>query len=118
MDYDERWQRNFEASQRRRELKDRAIAYKGGKCVICKYDRCAAAMQFHHEDPLQKDFEISTSLSWERIVQELDKCVLVCANCHAEIHAGYHPAYLVFEDADRDFEPLIEEEDLVEESFS
>lgn len=104
MDYDARWQRRFEATQRRQALKDRAIEYKGGRCVICKYDRCASAMVFHHTDPRTKDFSISSRMSWEAIVQELDKCTLVCSNCHAEIHAGYHPSYLVFEDDDGIFE--------------
>lgn len=105
-EHDERWQRNFDAALHRQALKARAIEHKGGKCQLCKYDKCPAAMVFHHEDPQEKDFNISEVMSWERILQEIDKCILVCANCHAEIHSGYHPAYLVFEDEDRSFEPL------------
>lgn len=81
-----------EAVQKRREkLKAMAIAYKGGKCQICGYDKCVGALEFHHIDPTQKDFGISAkgyTRSWDKNRQELDKCVLVCANCHREIHAG------------------------------
>ena len=91
---DLRWQRNFEASQKRLALKERAIAYLGGKCQICGYDRCPAAFDFHHIDAREKDFSISTSMNWERIQAELDKCSLLCANCHREVHNGWHPQLL------------------------
>lgn len=94
MDYDERWQRNFEASQRRLTLKRRAIEYKGGACNICKYSKCEAALTFHHPNPQEKELSISEGSSWDSIVRELDKCDLLCANCHAEVHAGFHPIYL------------------------
>jgi len=59
------------------------------------------AMDFHHPDPLLKDFSISQRMtSWEAIRKELDKCVLLCATCHREVHDGWHPGYL--EDYDRD----------------
>ena len=47
-------------------------------------------MEFHHLDPTQKDFGISSNSNraWEKIRIELDKCVLVCSNCHREIHEG------------------------------
>ncbi len=80
---------------RRLQLKERAIALLGGKCVICGYDKCPAAFDFHHMDPTQKDFVISSKMSWEAIVEELKKCVLVCANCHREINVGWHPGYLL-----------------------
>lgn len=76
-------------SNRRRELKILAIEYKGGKCVECGYNKSPAALEFHHLDPSQKDFGISkkgTTCSLEKIKPELDKCILVCANCHREIH--------------------------------
>jgi hypothetical protein len=94
IDYDERWQRRFEASQRRQALKQRAIDYKGGKCQICGYSKCSAAMVFHHPNPWEKDFSIATKASWDAIAEELDKCDLLCANCHAEVHSGLHPSYL------------------------
>ena len=76
-------------SERRRKLKDMAIKYKGGKCEKCGYNKCNGALDFHHLNPLEKDFSISstgTTKSFERITKELDKCILVCANCHREIH--------------------------------
>ena len=73
----------------RQRTKDAAIIYKGGKCVVCAYKRCVWALQFHHLDPKEKDFQISgICRSWESIKIELDKCVLLCAICHAEVHAG------------------------------
>jgi len=64
----------------------------GGACVLCEYNRCADALECHHLDPEQKDFQISKVLkdanAWAKIVPELRKCVLLCANCHREVHAG------------------------------
>lgn len=76
--------------ENRRNKKKQAVAYKGGKCRVCPYDRCMGALQFHHLDPEEKDFNINRAgtWAWSRLVKELDKCILVCANCHAEIHEG------------------------------
>lgn len=67
---------------------DRAIAYKGGKCYICGYNKCYGSLHFHHRDPETKDqnFNSKAGWSWERLRTEIDKCDLVCANCHGEIH--------------------------------
>jgi len=78
----------------RREQKRKAVEYLGGKCECCGYDKCLDALEFHHRDPNAKDFGISSSgitYKWERLRVELDKCMLVCSNCHKEIHAlvGY-----------------------------
>jgi hypothetical protein len=76
----------------RQRVKQRAVAYKGGQCQVCGYDRCIQALQFHHLDPAQKDFTISgKTMAWERIREEIDKCLLLCANCHAEVHSGLLP---------------------------
>jgi len=75
--------------RRRRKLKEMAIAYKGGKCMICGYNRCIDALEFHHLK--KKRFGLSTkglTRSWEKIKKELDNCILLCANCHRELHAG------------------------------
>lgn len=74
----------------RNKIKERAVEYKGGKCVICEYDRCIKALEFHHTDPKEKDFTLgsNTNRAWEKVKAEIDKCVLVCANCHREIHDG------------------------------
>lgn len=76
--------------KRRTLLKQKAVVYKGGKCVKCGYEKCNQALEFHHINPIEKDFSIAGNynISWERIKCELDKCILVCSNCHKEIHAG------------------------------
>ena len=74
-------------SKRRKKLKELAVEYLGGSCSLCGYNKCLSALEFHHRDPKQKDFGLSSSTkSIESIKRELDKCILVCANCHREIH--------------------------------
>jgi len=70
--------------------KKKAVAYKGGKCQICGYDKCLRALGFHHVNGQTKSFAISGShcRSWTEIKIELDKCVLLCSNCHGEAHEG------------------------------
>lgn len=72
-----------------RRIKEKAIQYKGGSCQKCGYNSHYSAFQFHHDTPYEK--EVSwTKLrlrSWDKIVRELDKCTLLCANCHAVVHA-------------------------------
>lgn len=72
----------------RRRAKLRLIAYKGGKCESCGYDKpFLSCYDFHHKDPSQKDFTISgKSRSFERLKEEADKCSLLCKNCHYELH--------------------------------
>ena len=73
----------------RKRTKIKLVNYKGGKCQCCGYDKCIEALEFHHVDPSKKDFQISgCHKSFENLKQEVDKCILVCANCHREIHAG------------------------------
>lgn len=75
------------SKQRRKVIKIKAVEYKGGKCQECGYNKCVGAMDFHHLDPQEKDFTISGNAGkWENIKRELDKCVLLCKNCHAERH--------------------------------
>lgn len=72
----------------RRNQKLKGIEYLGGSCSSCGYSKCANAMHFHHVNPKEKSFQISgKSISWEKLKTELDKCILLCANCHAEAHA-------------------------------
>lgn len=66
-----------------------AVNYKGSKCEVCGYYRCIEALEFHHKDSSEKDFSISQkgyTRSWKKVKMELDKCILLCANCHREIH--------------------------------
>lgn len=75
----------------RRKLKRMAVEYLGGCCQLCGYKKALSALEFHHKDPSHKDFGIAASgstRSFEKMKVELDKCILVCANCHREIHAG------------------------------
>jgi hypothetical protein len=78
-------------AKRRKKIKDMAIQYKGGKCILCGYNKCEDALQFHHLDSSKKEFGVAQSgltRSWERVKNEIEKCILVCANCHREIHSG------------------------------
>ncbi len=78
-------------AKRRKKLKTLAIKYKGGKCHICGYDKCAGALELHHLNKAKKSFGIGDkgyTRSWEKIREELDKCVLLCANCHREVESG------------------------------
>lgn len=81
----------------RRAIKIQLVKYKGGKCERCGYNKCMNALQFHHTDPSKKDFNISqytcsNKLDLDKVYQEIDKCILLCANCHAEEHEknGYY----------------------------
>lgn len=71
----------------RKRTKLKLVEYKGGVCIVCGYNKSIEALQFHHLDPKQKDFAISgKSWAFDRLKEEVDKCILVCANCHIEIH--------------------------------
>ena len=72
----------------RKRQKQRIIYVMGGKCSICGYNRCNKALELHHLDPEEKQFTFAqnTNRSWQSIVSELPKTILVCANCHREIH--------------------------------
>ncbi len=75
----------------RRKLKTMVVEYRGGKCFLCGYNRCIGALDLHHVDESQKEFGLSArgmTRSWEKIKEEANKCVVLCANCHREIHAG------------------------------
>ncbi len=76
--------------KRRKKIRRMAIEYKGGRCNLCGYNRCIEALEFHHNNSSGKDFSISEkgyTRSWAVVKEELDKCSLLCANCHREIHA-------------------------------
>lgn len=75
-------------------LKLKAIKSGGGECQKCGYDKCWKALHFRHLDPSQKEYSIFESRpgfkkvrEWEKLKLEILKCILVCANCHAELHA-------------------------------
>lgn len=84
-------QNKWHVDRRRKALKKMAIAYKGGCCLVCGYNRHVGSLHFHHTEPGQKDFSFShhgSCRSWPNARRELNKCVLLCANCHGETHAG------------------------------
>lgn len=89
--YNDRRQYLIDAVRKRRKrIRQAAIEYKGGRCQLCGYRRCVEALEFHHQNSLKKDFGISSkgyTRSWTKVKEELDKCILLCANCHREIHA-------------------------------
>jgi hypothetical protein len=83
--------RTERVSQHRRNAKDRLVREAGGRCVLCGYDRCLGALQFHHKDRKTKSFGLAMkghTMSFERLLAEARKCILLCANCHAEVERG------------------------------
>lgn len=84
------------ASQRtsnwRRSIKERIVTAMGSKCQICSYNKCNSALEFHHLDPSIKEFSfgkiIANPIRISSILNELEKCILLCSNCHREVHSG------------------------------
>lgn len=72
----------------RARLKERIVYVMGGQCKCCGYNKCIKALELHHLNPDQKEITIShnTNQSWIKVKEELPKTILVCANCHREIH--------------------------------
>lgn len=75
-----------------REVRKKLIDYKGGKCAVCSYNKCDSSLAFHHLDESLKEFNIDARVcngySYDRLIKEADKCLLLCHNCHMELH---HP---------------------------
>lgn len=81
-----------QTKDRQRALKAKAVAYKGGKCVDCGIEDHPAIYDFHHLNPDEKEFTIAHKKQYtfnEEIKKELDKCVLLCSNCHRKRHTKY-----------------------------
>lgn len=76
----------------RKRTKERIVQAFGNKCGICDYAKCDEAFDLHHLDPLEKEFSLGSirawPKSWDKIVVELRKCILLCCRCHRELHAG------------------------------
>jgi transposase len=81
--------RSEAVTRRRRKVKRMLVEEAGGACTVCGYDRCIAALEFHHVEPAGKQFGLSVrsarSIASSRA--EAEKCVLLCANCHSEVEA-------------------------------
>ena len=76
--------------KRRKRIRQIAVKYKDGQCQVCGHNKCIDALEFHHNNSSGKDFSISEkgyTRSWTKVKEELDKCMLLCANCHRELHA-------------------------------
>ncbi len=86
---DERKKNNYKrVCNHRQKIKKKSVDYKGGKCEICGYDKSIWSLHFHHINSAEKTFSISEygNLAWKTIQKELDKCKIICANCHGELH--------------------------------
>lgn len=71
-----------------KEKKNRALFHYGSRaCDRCGYDTYEGALDFHHRDPSEKEFGIA-GVPTSKLAEEVDKCVLLCANCHRELHGG------------------------------
>jgi transposase-like protein len=83
--------RSRHVTEHRRRTKARMLSEAGGRCVLCGYDRCPSALHFHHLEPERKRFGLATAGATRALATtraEVAKCVLLCANCHAEVEAG------------------------------
>ena|SRR3989338_3220546 len=77
--------------KRRNKVRSMARELLGNKCAICGYNKYPDVLEFHHIDPKKKEFNLSLdklTRSWARVRRQLKKCILLCANCHREYHAG------------------------------
>lgn len=85
--YDE--QKEYQDTYRDRR-KQRIVDVMGGQCALCGYNRCNEALELHHLNPKEKDFDIAANpcVSWDKTSAEIKKCILLCANCHREVHNG------------------------------
>ena len=77
---------------RRRKKRDE---FKAGGCDLCSYNECLAALDFHHVDGDEKERAIAACSTVGQLKREVAKCIVVCATCHREIHAGLHPAHMI-----------------------
>jgi DNA-binding transcriptional ArsR family regulator len=83
--------RSEHVARRRRKVKDILVEEAGGSCRLCGYDRYAGALEFHHLDSAKKSFSLGhkgVTRSLELAREEARKCILLCANCHAEVEGG------------------------------
>jgi hypothetical protein len=84
--------RKYKATKKRLErIKQQSVDYLGGKCSVCGYGKCIKALEFHHKDPKIKEKSLNNGAinrrrSFLSNKKELDKCVLLCSNCHREAH--------------------------------
>lgn len=90
-----------EATTKARQKRKADLVYiMGGKCVICGYDKCQQALEFHHIDKSTKKYNISSGNchSWEEDIEELKKCALLCSNCHKELEVFNYEVFCTFDE--------------------
>lgn len=83
--------RKENVQKQRQRNKDKLIVEFGGACQLCGYNKYAGALHFHHKNLSEKSFALSGGgiiRSYDKLLIEAKKCILLCANCHAEVHAG------------------------------
>ncbi len=85
-----RSENNRKVSEHRRKLKRKAVEYSGGSCRKCDYAKSLAALTFHHLNPDEKEYNLASgkTMGWLAWKTEIDKCLLLCHNCHSELHDG------------------------------
>ena len=90
MPYKDKKMRPEAVKRIRKSHRDSVLEHAGGKCQRCGYDTCSQALEFHHIDPDTKKFGIKdgNTRSLKSMLEEAEKCVLLCANCHRELHYG------------------------------
>lgn len=92
----------------RKRTKIRMVEAMGGECVICGYKKSISALEFHHVNPDEKEFSFGNARanikSWDKLVKELKKCVMVCSNCHKELHDGTTKLPSVYRGFDEKYE--------------
>lgn len=83
---------SIQVKEWRKRFKQKIVDAFGGQCAMCGYKKCNEVFHCHHLDPSQKEFSLSQIMSnpqkWAMVVPELRKCVMLCSNCHGEVHAG------------------------------
>ena len=92
--------RSYYVQRNRFKVKLLAVNYKGGRCEKCGYDKCIDSFDFHHKNPSEKEFGIGSkgvTRSWEKTRKEIDKCILLCANCHREEHYNLKVTKYIYE---------------------
>jgi len=77
-------------TERGREKKAYMRKTLGGKCIVCGFDKYQCSLDIHHLNPAEKDISFATSRGWtyERIDEEMKKCILLCKNCHSALHCN------------------------------
>ena len=73
---------------KRQNIKKLLVAENGGKCFVCGYNKYIGALDFHHKDPNTKDFSVGRLSGINMAREECKKCILLCSNCHNEVHGG------------------------------